>query len=42
MNIARFPHLQIVIVGGGYIGMEVGAGLVKHGVNLTLVFPESR
>uniref|UniRef100_A0A1D1ZS99 monodehydroascorbate reductase (NADH) n=1 Tax=Auxenochlorella protothecoides TaxID=3075 RepID=A0A1D1ZS99_AUXPR len=36
------PDVNIVIVGGGYIGMEVGAGLVKHGVNLTLVFPESR
>ena len=31
---------QVVIVGGGYIGMEVAAALSGHGVQITMVFPE--
>lgn len=34
---------RVVIVGGGYIGMEVAAGLAGHpGLSLTMVFPEDR
>jgi NADPH-dependent 2,4-dienoyl-CoA reductase/sulfur reductase-like enzyme len=33
----------VVIVGGGYIGMEVAAGLAGHpGLSTTMVFPEDR
>jgi monodehydroascorbate reductase (NADH) len=33
----------VVIVGGGYIGMEVAAGLALHpGVAVAVVFPEQR
>jgi monodehydroascorbate reductase (NADH) len=28
-------------VGGGYIGLEVAAGLSLHGVAVTMVFPEA-
>jgi monodehydroascorbate reductase (NADH) len=28
---------NVVIIGGGYIGMEVAAGLAPHGVNVTMV-----
>jgi len=28
------------VVGGGYIGLETTAGLVKNGMEVTLVFPE--
>jgi monodehydroascorbate reductase (NADH) len=34
-----FPA-QVIIVGGGYIGMEVAAGLSAHGLEITMVFPE--
>lgn len=36
------PTTQAVIVGGGYIGMEVAAALSLHGLDITMVFPESR
>ena len=32
--------LQATVIGGGYIGMEVGAGLNKNGMDVTIVFPE--
>lgn len=32
--------LQVVVIGGGYIGMEVGSNLSKHGLDVTLVYPE--
>jgi len=32
--------LQATVIGGGYIGMEVGAGLSKNGMDVTLVYPE--
>jgi monodehydroascorbate reductase (NADH) len=35
-----FP-VQVVVVGGGYIGLEVAAGLSLHGVEVTMVFPET-
>lgn len=32
---------QVVVVGGGYIGLEVAAGLSMHpGVSVAMVFPE--
>ena len=31
---------QVVVVGGGYIGMEVSSGLNKNGLDVTMVFPE--
>lgn len=31
---------KVVIVGGGYIGMEVAAGVVSNGLDTTLVYPE--
>lgn len=36
------PHAtQVVVIGGGYIGLEVAAGLSLHeGVSVTMVFPE--
>ena len=33
---------QAVVIGGGYIGMEVGAGLATNGLPTSLVFPEDR
>lgn len=33
---------KAVVVGGGYIGMEVAAGLSMWGLDVTMVFPESR
>ena len=33
-------RLQVVVIGGGYIGMEVGSNLSKHGLEVTLVYPE--
>jgi NADPH-dependent 2,4-dienoyl-CoA reductase/sulfur reductase-like enzyme len=30
----------VVVVGGGYIGMEVSSGLNKNGLDVTMVFPE--
>ena len=30
----------MVVIGGGYIGMEVGSNLSKHGLDVTLVYPE--
>ena len=33
-------HLQAVIIGGGYIGMEISASLANNGVKATIVFPE--
>jgi len=35
-------HLQAVCIGGGYIGMECAAGLAMQGLDVTMVFPESR
>ena len=32
--------VQCVVVGGGYIGMEVGSNISKHGVDTTIVYPE--
>lgn len=32
--------LQAVVVGGGYIGLEVAAGLSLQGLEVTMVFPE--
>lgn len=31
-----------MVVGGGYIGAEVGAALAGNGLPTTLVFPEGR
>ena len=31
---------RVVIVGGGFIGMEVAAGLAPRGCQVTMVFPE--
>ena len=31
---------QAVIIGGGYIGMELAASLANNGVKATIVFPE--
>jgi monodehydroascorbate reductase (NADH) len=31
---------QVVMVGGGYIGMEVSSGLNQNGLDVTMVFPE--
>ena len=33
-------RLKAVIVGGGYIGMEISASLANNGVKATIVFPE--
>jgi NADPH-dependent 2,4-dienoyl-CoA reductase/sulfur reductase-like enzyme len=33
---------QVVVIGGGYIGLEVAAGVSLHpGVSVTMVFPET-
>lgn len=39
---AQAGSQRAVVIGGGYIGMEVGAGLAEHELKVTLVFPESR
>lgn len=31
---------KVVVVGGGYIGCEVGAGLNLNGLDVTIVYPE--
>jgi monodehydroascorbate reductase (NADH) len=31
---------KVVVVGGGYIGMEVASGLNQNGLDVTVVFPE--
>eukprot|EP00208_Stichococcus_sp_RCC1054_P003758 CAMPEP_0206138822 /NCGR_PEP_ID=MMETSP1473-20131121/3713_1 /ASSEMBLY_ACC=CAM_ASM_001109 /TAXON_ID=1461547 /ORGANISM="Stichococcus sp, Strain RCC1054" /LENGTH=434 /DNA_ID=CAMNT_0053532349 /DNA_START=198 /DNA_END=1502 /DNA_ORIENTATION=+ len=31
---------KVVVVGGGYIGMEVASGLEKNGLDVTMVFPD--
>lgn len=36
------PPAQAVVVGGGYIGAEVGAALAMNGLPTSLVFPEAR
>ncbi|GFR52753.1 hypothetical protein Agub_g15360 [Astrephomene gubernaculifera] len=33
---------KAVVVGGGYIGMEVAAGLAANGLPVTMVFPDER
>mmetsp|Transcript_13649 Transcript_13649/g.29277 ORF Transcript_13649/g.29277 Transcript_13649/m.29277 type:complete len:433 (-) Transcript_13649:309-1607(-) len=33
---------KAVVIGGGYIGMEVAAGLAGNGLAVTVVFPEDR
>jgi len=41
---ARTPETyeQVVVVGGGYIGVETAAGLSMHeGVEVTVVLPEA-
>lgn len=35
-------HLQAVVVGGGYIGLEVAAACAKNGLETTLVMPSDR
>lgn len=35
------PHSQAVVVGGGYIGMEVAAQLAGNGVPATIICPEA-
>ncbi|KAK9857184.1 hypothetical protein WJX84_003040 [Apatococcus fuscideae] len=39
---AKNASKEVVVVGGGYIGMEVSSMLTPHGLNITLVFPEDR
>eukprot|EP00270_Netrium_digitus_P000290 TRINITY_DN1027_c0_g1_i1.p1 TRINITY_DN1027_c0_g1~~TRINITY_DN1027_c0_g1_i1.p1 ORF type:complete len:433 (+),score=147.81 TRINITY_DN1027_c0_g1_i1:135-1433(+) len=34
------PGAKAVVVGGGYIGLEIGAVLNKNGIDTTLVYPE--
>jgi monodehydroascorbate reductase (NADH) len=34
--------VQMVVAGGGYIGLEVAAALSLHGVEVSMVFPEDR
>lgn len=36
----RSVNKQVVMVGGGYIGMEVSSGLNQNGLDVTMVFPE--
>lgn len=33
---------QVLVVGGGYIGLECTAGLVNNGLEVTVVLPEDR
>jgi NADPH-dependent 2,4-dienoyl-CoA reductase/sulfur reductase-like enzyme len=33
---------HVVVIGGGYIGMEVSSVLAEKGINVTMVFPEKR
>jgi monodehydroascorbate reductase (NADH) len=35
-------HLQAVVVGGGYIGLECAAALQMNDLDVTIVFPEGR
>lgn len=37
-----FYVLQVLVVGGGYIGLECTAGLVNNGLEVTVVLPEDR
>jgi pyruvate/2-oxoglutarate dehydrogenase complex dihydrolipoamide dehydrogenase (E3) component len=37
---AAAAAVQAVVVGGGYIGLEVAAGLSLQGLHVTMVFPE--
>ncbi|KAI9011612.1 monodehydroascorbate reductase [Hyaloraphidium curvatum] len=39
---AKAAGTRAVVVGGGYIGMEVAAALATNGVRASVVFPESR
>lgn len=39
-SLAFYCLHQAVVIGGGYIGMEVGSNLSKHGLEVTLVWPE--
>lgn len=32
---------KAVVIGGGYIGMEVAAALINNGISTTMVFPEN-
>ncbi len=39
----EMQHAQhAVVIGGGYIGMEVSSVLASSGINVTMVFPEKR
>ncbi|KAF6255444.1 monodehydroascorbate reductase [Scenedesmus sp. NREL 46B-D3] len=37
---AKAAGNKAVVVGGGYIGLEVAAGLSMHGLDVTMVFPD--
>jgi NADPH-dependent 2,4-dienoyl-CoA reductase/sulfur reductase-like enzyme len=40
---AAMQHAQhVVVIGGGYIGMEVASVLAEKGIKVTVVFPEKR
>lgn len=40
---AEIPHAEhVVVIGGGYIGMEVTSVLAGKGIKVTMVFPEKR
>ncbi|GIL43701.1 hypothetical protein Vafri_1357 [Volvox africanus] len=39
--VAKETGGKAIVVGGGYIGMEVAAGLASNGLTVTLIFPES-
>eukprot|EP00882_Tetradesmus_deserticola_P012891 GHRQ01013663.1.p1 GENE.GHRQ01013663.1~~GHRQ01013663.1.p1 ORF type:complete len:335 (+),score=159.41 GHRQ01013663.1:183-1187(+) len=38
---AKAAGNKAVVVGGGYIGLEVAAGLSMHGLEVTMVFPDT-
>ncbi|DBA88067.1 TPA: hypothetical protein ACH3X2_005069 [Trebouxia sp. C0005] len=42
MKEAKKVSKKAVMVGGGYIGLEVSANLVQNGFDVTMVFPEDR
>ncbi|GLC35869.1 hypothetical protein PLESTB_000514300 [Pleodorina starrii] len=42
MAAAKEAGGKAAVVGGGYIGMEVAAGLAANGLAVTIVFPEDR
>lgn len=42
MKEAKTVSKKAVMVGGGYIGLEVSANLVQNGFDVTMVFPEDR